>query len=73
MKNIDADLLIQYCKDNDFPIDEMGEDYFKVIENSFGYQRYLLAKSILELHREITNPFREIIKHVLNKIDGLLK
>ena len=23
--------LIQYCKDNDFPIDEMGEDYFKVI------------------------------------------
>ena len=24
--------LIQYCKDNNFPIDEMGEDYFKAIE-----------------------------------------
>ena len=65
--------LIQYCKDNDFPTDEMGEDYFKVIENSFGYQRYLLAKSILELYREIAKPFRKVIKYVLNKIDGLLK
>ena len=53
--------LIQYCKDNDFPTDEMGEDYFKTIENSFGYQRYLLAKSILELYREIVKLFKEII------------
>ena len=65
--------LIQYCKDNDFPIDEMGEDYFKAIESSFGYQRYLLAKSILELHREIIKPFGKAIKYALNKIDGLLK
>ena len=65
--------LIQYCKDNDFLIDEMGEDYFKAIEDSFGYQRYLLVKSILELHREIIKPFRKAIKYVLNKIDGLLK
>ena len=65
--------LIQYCKHNDFPIDEMGEDYFKAIKKSLGYQRYLLAKSILELHREIIKPFRKAIKYALNKIDGLLK
>lgn len=65
--------LIQYCKDNDFPTDEMGEDYFKTIENSFGYQRYLLAKSILELYREIVKLFKEIIIYMINKISNILK
>ena len=65
--------LVQYCKDNDFPIEEMEEDYFKAIESSFGYQRYLLAKSILELHREIARHLRKAIKYALNKIDSLLK
>ena len=63
--------LIQYCKHNDFPIDEMGEDYFKAIESSFGYQRYLLAKSILELHGEIVNLFKEIIIYMIDKIDKI--
>ena len=65
--------LVKYCKDNDFPIDEMGEDYFKAIESSFGYQRYLLAKSILELHGEIVNLFKEIIIYMIDKIDNILK
>ena len=65
--------LIQYCKDNDFPIDEMGEDYFKAIEKSLGYQRYLLAYSLIEFNREAARPFKKIITYVLDKLDNLLK
>ena len=52
--------LVKYCKDNDFPIDEMDEDYFKSIENSFGYQRYLLAHAMLDIKSEIVKPFEVI-------------
>lgn len=65
--------LIQYCKDNDFPVNKMDEDYFKAIKDTFGYQRYLLAKSILELHREIVRLFEKVIIYMVNKINILLK
>ena len=72
MSEID-ERLIQYCKDNDFPIEEMGEDYFKVIENSFGYQRYLLAPALIRFKRELVRPFEGAAIHLINKIDKLLK
>ena len=65
--------LIQYCKDNDFPTDEMGKDYFKLVENSFGYQRYLLAYAMLDIKREIIKPFEVIAIYIINKIDNLLR
>ena len=65
--------LIQYCKDNDFPTDEMGEDYFKTIENSFGYQRYLLALALIRFKRELIRPFEGAAIYLINKIDKLLK
>ena len=61
--------LIQYCKDNDFPVNKMDEDYFKAIEDTFGYQRYLLTYKIIELHREIIRPFKKIIIYMINKIN----
>ena len=65
--------LIQYCKHNDFPIDEMGEDYFKAIKKSFGYQRYLLAHLLIEFNREVIKPFEKIVEYMVNRIDDLLK
>ena len=65
--------LIQYCKDNDFPIDEMGEDYFKVIEGTLGYQRYLLACKIIELNREIARLLYKLFSYIISKLDYLLK
>ena len=65
--------LIQYCKDNDFPIDEMGEDYFKAIERSFGYQRYLLAHLLIEINREVIKLFEKTVEYIVNRVDDLLK
>ena len=65
--------LIQYCKDNDFPIEEMGEDYFKVIEGTLGYQRYLLACKTIELNREIARPLYKLLNYIISKLDDLLK
>ena len=72
MSEID-ERLIQYCKDNDFPIEEMGEDYFKVIEGTLGYQRYLLACNIIELNREIARPLYKLLNYIISKLDDLLK
>ena len=65
--------LIQHCKDNNFLIDEMGEDCFKEIESSFGYQRYLLALALIEFKRELIRPFEGAAIYLINKIDKLLK
>ena len=64
--------LIQYCKHNDFPIDEMGEDCFKAIKKSLGYQRYLLAYLLIEINREVVKSFEKVAKYIVNKIDDLL-
>ena len=72
MSEID-ERLIQYCKDNDFPIEEMGEDYFKVIDGTLGYQRYLLACKIIELNREIARPLYKLLNYIISKLDDLLK
>ena len=72
MSEID-ERLIQYCKDNDFPIEEMGEDYFKVIEGTLGYQRYLLACKIIELNREIARLLYKLFSYIISKLDYLLK
>ena len=63
--------LIQYCKDNDFSIDEMDEDYFKAVENSFGYQRHLLAQAVLEFKKELIKLFKGIAIYIINKINNL--
>lgn len=49
---MDKDLL-QYCKDNDFPVNEMSENDFKKVENSTGYKCYELGLKLRELGREI--------------------
>ena len=65
--------LIQYCEINNFPINEMDKDDFKAIENSLSYQRYLLARSVLDLKREIIRPFEGIAMCIIDKVDNLLK
>ena len=63
--------LIQYCKDNDFPIEEMNDKDFKVIENTFGYKRYLLACKLIELNREVAKPLCKLLNYIANKNDLL--
>lgn len=57
--------LLQYCKDNDFPVNEMNEDDFKTIDKSFGYNAYTLSKTVKEM-------IYYILKDVF-KIERLLK
>ena len=61
--------LIQYCKDNDFPIEEMNDKDFKVIENSFEYKGYLLNLASMEFYREIAKVFKRPAMYIANKIN----
>ena len=65
--------LIQYCKDNDFPIEEMNDKDFKVIENTFEYKRYLLACKLIELNREVAKPLYKLLNYMTDKINDLFK
>lgn len=54
--------LIQYCKNNDFPINDMNINDFKRVEKSSEYNSYLLNKSIYEL-------FNSILEWMINLVD----
>lgn len=54
--------LIQYCKNNDFPINDMNINDFKRVEKSAEYNSYLLNKSMHEL-------FNSILKWMINLVD----
>lgn len=56
------DELIQYCKNNDFPINDMNINDFKRVEKSSEYNSYLLNKSIYEL-------FNSILEWMINLVD----
>ena len=55
--------LIKYCKDNDFPINDMNAEDFKKVEKSLGYSCYLFHKSMNELF----NPILKLIINIFNK------
>lgn len=48
----DEDLL-KYCKDNNFPVNEMSEEDFRKVENTVRYKFYELGLKIRELGREV--------------------
>lgn len=54
--------LIQYCKNNDFPINDMNINDFKRVEKSAEYNSYLLNKYIYEL-------FNSILEWMINLVD----
>ena len=54
--------LIQYCKNNDFPINDMNINDFKRVKKSAEYNSYLLNKSIREL-------FNSILGWIINLVD----
>ena len=58
--------LIKYCKDNDFPINDMNAEDFKKVEKSLGYSGYLFYKSINELF----NPILKWIINIFNKFNS---
>ena len=49
---IDSD-LIKYCKENNFPIENMTNDDFKKVEKSLEYNSYILNKNLNEIKMEI--------------------
>lgn len=48
----DEDLL-KYCKDNNFPINEMNENDFRKVENTVRCKFYELGLKIRKLGREV--------------------
>lgn len=58
---IDKDLL-QYCKDKEFPIDEMTIEDFKSAEDTLDFQFYKLGLEFRSLGKEILNALKKI-KH----------
>lgn len=58
---IDSD-LIEYCKVNKFPIDDMTNQDFKKVEKSLEYNSYMLNKNLNEIKMEIIKGIKKIIK-----------
>lgn len=56
---IDKDLL-QYCKDKEFPIDEMTIEDFKFVEDTLDFQFYKLGLEFRSLGKEILNVLKKI-------------
>ena len=56
---IDKDLL-QYCKDKEFPIDEMTIEDFKFVEDTLDFQFYKLGLEFRSLGKEILNALKKI-------------
>lgn len=56
---IDKDLL-QYCKDKEFPIDEMTIEDFKSVEDTLDFQFYKLGLEFRSLGKEILNALKKI-------------
>ena len=54
---IDKDLL-QYCKDKEFPIDEMTIEDFKSVEDTLDFQFYKLGLEFRSLGKEILNALK---------------
>ena len=54
--------LIEYCKENVFPINDMDINDFKKVEKTLEYQVYLFRKSINEL-------FNPMLKWMINIVD----
>lgn len=56
---IDKDLL-QYCKDKEFPIDEMTIEDFKSVEDTLDFQFYRLGLEFRSLGKEILNALKRL-------------
>lgn len=57
--NIDKDLL-KYCKDKEFPVEEMNAKDFKAVENMLDFQRYKLDLEFKKIGKEVLNALKQI-------------
>lgn len=48
----DEDLL-KYCKDNNFPVNEMDDNDFRKVENSLGFKIYELKLILGVIEKEV--------------------
>lgn len=56
---IDKDLL-QYCKDKEFPAEEMNAKDFKAIEDTLDFQHYKLGLKFKKIGKEVLNALKQI-------------
>lgn len=56
---IDKDLL-QYCKDEEFPVEEMNAKDFKAIEDTLDFQHYKLGLEFKKIGKEVLNAIKKI-------------
>lgn len=53
--------LIEYCKANKFPLEDMTSNDFKKVEKSIEYNSYMLNKKLNEIKIEIIKGIKKII------------
>ena len=56
---IDKDLL-QYCKDKEFPVEEMNAKDFKAVEDTLDFQHYKLSLKFKKIGKEVLNALKQI-------------
>lgn len=54
--------LIEYCKENNFLIENMTNQDFKKVEKSLEYNSYMLNKNLNEIKIEIIENIKGFIK-----------
>lgn len=53
--------LIEYCKANNYPVENMTNQDFKKVEKSLEYNSYMLNKNLNEIKIEIIKGIKKII------------
>lgn len=53
--------LIEYCKANNYPVEDMTNQDFKKVEKSLEYNSYMLNKNLNEIKIEIIKGIKKII------------
>ena len=57
--NIDKDLL-QYCKDKEYPVEEMNVKNFKTVEDILNFKFYKLGLEFKKLGKEVLDALKKI-------------
>ncbi len=58
--SIDEDLM-QYCIYKEFPVDEMNEKEFKIVEDTVGFNLYKLGILLRSLGKDILHIFKKML------------